>query len=86
MFCVFMEGQSSLERIEFISVPVCHRSNCPIRNLKKICLDSSSAARHFRPIQVRSCMALLLCILLFMCHIKALLNYLLYSTREKEEI
>ena len=31
MFIIFMQGQSSPEKVEFISVPVCHRSSCPIR-------------------------------------------------------
>ena len=31
MFIIFMQGQSSPERVELISVPVCNRSSCPIR-------------------------------------------------------
>ena len=33
MFIIFMEGQSSPERVEFISVLVCHCSSSPIRDL-----------------------------------------------------
>ena len=57
MFIIFMQGQRSLERVEFISAPVCHRSSCPIRNLKKVSLYISSTERHFRPIQVRPFMS-----------------------------
>ena len=33
MFIIFMPGRSSPEKIEFISLPVCHGSSCPIRDL-----------------------------------------------------
>ena len=34
-----MQGQSSPERVELISVPVCRRSSCPIRALKRFALS-----------------------------------------------
>ena len=33
-----MQGQSSPVKIEFILVPVCHRSSCPNRDLKGLAL------------------------------------------------
>ena len=41
MFIIFMQGRSSPERVEFDSVPVCHRSSCPIRDPKGFALSKS---------------------------------------------
>ena len=35
MFINFMQRRSSQERVQFISVPFCHGSSCPIRDLTK---------------------------------------------------
>ena len=35
MFIILMQGRSSPERVEFISVTVCQRSSYPIRDLLK---------------------------------------------------
>ena len=42
-----MQGQSCPERVEFISVPVCHSSSCPIRDLKGFALSSTFDSKTF---------------------------------------